>query len=822
VTTYYNFTDSGTVYNIADPFQFDYRQFLTPSVYQTPTISPGSDAWLWMNVTTDSIQHDGAGYYLINAADQSRLDLTLVDSWWNLSTTSRRQVFQGQLSDYYPRFSVTINGTEYFVLDPNPVMTNWYGEGVIEQTTSRYPSSLSVELDGTIYDVPLFQEGGGYWRYDIRVRRLETVTVNGETYEVQEQHQWKPSYQVTIDGEILEVQMETMSIYKQHKTWGEVNTWMLTDLSISTSRQVNDIIVGAPKNGMWGIQAFGVVEDTGAIDLDGDLATTADQYFVRRLNTGSNVRNETVERMWVELVWNPNSSRIGDEVHVGAWMGKLHVTWTSEWSESYIWYYASNMTNVSASEMEKITSTVMDNATKQAKPGYWDIAHMVQNQTWADVIANAKKENWNWIDSNTNEWEWLWFGTQQDYAVNLASGNTAQNVGIGLRYEFAGLSLFNNTEQTHFFMPKNVGKTSFITPGEAFGNTNATGNMIVPLNATIDFGVAYDNVNGTLFPYSDQRSMWGWWDRPVFGADFDAPNFMNKPTTSAVDQLEFIVHFAANRTAGSALYNEASMKIDQRVGNWNLDPDVIDGREQNSSGVMVPLRGNDVLADRSLAINYYVTASSSMAWNVKDEKGASVDNNNVTESSRFNLASELADVNFASVKLGSTYDLNEPTSSTDMIRTFNVTSNTSPIDSFEASYQSDAGKSSTGFDISSSMYFLTTGFPHWDGYGIYNDPEVSLLVSKGVDVQQQPPTQPPTQGTTTNPKESPKETPAETPTQPPTTPPVTPPTVPPTVPPTNPPATPGAEISMVLVFVLVGVVAAVAVVSIVLVRARRK
>src|SRR4030042_832193 len=297
-------------------------------------------------------------------------------------------------------------------------------------------------------------------------------------------------------------------------------------------------------------------------------------------------------------------------------------------------------------------------------------------------------------------------------------------------------------------MPKSVGDISFVSPGAAFGNTNATGSMIVPLNATIDFGVAYDNVNGTLFPYSDQRSMWGWWDRPVFGADFDAPNFMNKPTTSAVDQLEFIVHFAANRTAGSAFYNEASMKIYQRVGNWNLDPDVIDGREQNSSGVMVPLRGNDVLADRSLAINYYVTASSSMAWNVKDEKGASVDNNNVTESSRFNLASQLTDVNFASVKLGSTYDWGKPTTSTDTIRTFNVTSQTSPIETFEASYQSDAGKSSTGFDISSSMYFLTQSFPHWDGYSIYNDPEVSLVVSKGLDVQKQLYTEPPSQTTT--------------------------------------------------------------------------
>jgi hypothetical protein len=182
----------------------------------------------------------------------------------------------------------------------------------------------------------------------------------------------------------------------------------------------------------------------------------------------------------------------------------------------------------------------------------------------------------------------------------------------------------------------------------------------------------------------------------------------------------------------------------------------------------------------------------------------------------------LTNVNFASVKLGSTYDWNKPTTSTDMIRTLNVTSKTSPINNFQASYQSDAGKSSTGFDISSSMYFLTTGFPHWDGYGIYNDPEVSLLVSKGVDVQQQPPTQPPTQGTTTNPKESPKETPAQTPTEPPTEPPTVPPTVPPTEPPTEPPTVAGAETS--LVFILVGVAAAVAVVAVavVFVRTRKK
>jgi len=92
----------------------------------------------------------------------------------------------------------------------------------------------------------------------------------------------------------------------------------------------------------------------------------------------------------------------------------------------------------------------------------------------------------------------------------------------------------------------------------------------------------------------------------------------------------------------------------------------------------------------------------------------------------------LANVSFATVKLGSTYDWSKPVTNTDIIRTFNVTSKTSPIGMFKASYQSESGKSSTGFDISASMYFLRVGFQKWDGYAIYNDPEVLFLLSKGI------------------------------------------------------------------------------------------
>ena len=51
----------------------------------------------------------------------------------------------------------------------------------------------------------------------------------------------------------------------------------------------------------------------------------------------------------------------------------------------------------------------------------------------------------------------------------MGSGNFTQDVGVNLRYEFAGLTLFNDTEQTHYFMPNAVGSITFITPGKKFG-----------------------------------------------------------------------------------------------------------------------------------------------------------------------------------------------------------------------------------------------------------------------------------------------------------------------------------------------------------------
>jgi hypothetical protein len=225
-----------------------------------------------------------------------------------------------------------------------------------------------------------------------------------------------------------------------------------------------------------------------------------------------------------------------------------------------------------------------------------------------------------------------------------------------------------------------------------------------------------------------------------------------------------------------------------------------------------------------MSINYYVIASTSMPWDVRDERGSSIDNKNVTESSRFDISSQESQVCIASIKIGSTYDWAKPTTATDTIRTFNVTSTTTPITNFQASYQSDAGKSSAGFDIQNSMYFLTTGFPNWDGYGVYNDPEVSLLASKGVEYTepQPPPQNPPTSNPTNNAgtNEPSTEPVTEPPSQPPTEPPTQPPTTPPTTPPNQPGATGGSDVPWAVIGV--GVAAALAVVSFVIVRVKRK
>ncbi len=460
VLTYSTLTENGMIYSIVDPLTFDQRHFYTPSTYLAPTISTDIGTWLRMNSTTDSILKDGSRYYLINASSQNPLDLQLVDDWWNVPTALRSQVFTNQFSNYYPRYNVTIAGVDYFVLDPSPVVDNWNGEWSTQQAMYRYPNTIEVTLGGATYTVALIQNEYS-WNGNLTIRQINNIDLNAQSYDIDDQSNWKPSYQANLAGENVPIQMATMNMYQTHESQGNIYTWRLTDLGVSTTSNVNSLIVGTPQYGMWGIRAYNTVDTTGALDLGGNSGITNDQYFVRKVHSGTDSKVQTEKRMQVDTIWNPDSTKVGDEIHLNAWMGQLQVKWTSQWNEQYIWYHASDMSPVSEQEMAQIKDVIVNSETQKPNPGYWDIAYMVRNQSWADVLAQAKANNWNWINSNTNEWNWLWFGTDQNYNLNINSGDNMSNAGVDLRYEFAGLNLLNGTSQTHYFMPKSVGTVTF-------------------------------------------------------------------------------------------------------------------------------------------------------------------------------------------------------------------------------------------------------------------------------------------------------------------------------------------------------------------------
>jgi hypothetical protein len=315
--------------------------------------------------------------------------------------------------------------------------------------------------------------------------------------------------------------------------------------------------------------------------------------------------------MYVDLMWDPNATVPGDEMHINAWMGTINYKWTYTWNNSYVWYYASNMSVVNPSTMKAIKSTLIDGVSGQPKPGYWSIAYMAQNTTWQDMQTQADSMGMNWIKANTQEWQWLSFGTRQDYGTNYSDNNTVRYAHMSLQDEFAGLLLWNDTKKSgvmqpsevpNYFMPKSAGSVSFVTPGEAYGVKSSRGTLNLTLTDMVSFGVIFNNVNGTLFPYSADKpySMWSWWDGNVQGQDYQIPNLNYKPVSATLDKMQFTIHFNATvNNAKGAQDNSAVMKTDQYYGKWSIDPTVIDGRTKTAAGnVTTYLRGPETLENR--------------------------------------------------------------------------------------------------------------------------------------------------------------------------------------------------------------------------------
>ena len=681
---------------------------------------------LRVNVSTSRPWVNGSGMYITITLDNGstyNLKLTPLRDWYNDSLPSFT-TSDGYTVHYL--YNTTFNNSYWVVSDPLYDTYTWW----------RDNSAIiwNVTVNGTTYVINKTQLLDLY----PEIRQIyHVVDMTGDFYFIKRDFYLNtlPIFNLTFpDGSWFITYADKEFIEKSYYIYGYPYSWHFEPMDIVVIRSTEMLIFGTPNFGMWGYHAYTINPENGALDLDGDLSTTEDQFYVKRVYHSKDTWSYQEDSMFVHILWEPNAQRPDDELVINSWMGISRHSWSYEWNETYYWYYANNVSIVSPETMAMINSTLWgSNASDTPAVGYWDIAHMSINVTWQDIVERAKKEGWDWLVTNTVNWTWLWFGFEESYWTNWED-NTTGAIGaarVSLRYEYAGMFIYNDTdddglmdislsgysindtEATHYFIPTYVDSVIFTSPGANFGVLNDSGHLVLPMDANITFGIEYVDVHGKTIPFASGRAFWDWWGAPPTGSDFRG--FDDRPTDVTIDSLMFLVHFQGNTTpillADNVTIYSASIKIDQHVGNWDV----------NITG------GRDVLVNRSLSVNWYVFAETEGYWSVT-ANGTTVDNNEVMASLFYNMT--MGDRTFAEIRMNPTYVWGKNTTAP-----YTAVSQTVPVGTFQAAYSS-ADRSSdslTGWAITSTMYFLSVGFPEWDGYYVFNDPET--IVYTGSNTQ---------------------------------------------------------------------------------------
>jgi hypothetical protein len=593
----------------------------------------------------------------------------------------------------------------------------FHSNGAIFNATYNGKSWLIYDFIETINNTFQF-DGETLYRHDFNNYEPMVTNYTGSLMMLNNEMFWRTVYEVEYQSSNYTVYTDEQWIFKMHQSWGVPYRWMLEKVEMQNMRQVHSIVLGTPQYGMWGFNVWTTNPENGALDLDGDLETTDDQYFVRRVHVGTDYWTSNMSTMWIGLIWDPDTALQYNELYMDGWMGKASNTWEWSWTEDYIWYYADearSMEHVTQSDFDTLIKPLLvDNSTGIPNPGYWDIARMAENMTSEEMLQFAQDMGWDWFTDNKQEWEVLWFDFGQAFWTDWEAEGLAHTTWAQIQYQFAGLLLYNSPDDdvmdldeiTHYYLPSHIGGVDFSSPGLAFGDANPNGSMVVAGNLPINFGVSFTDINGTTFPYN-QRSYWSWYQAGSYGSDLQT--FDERPVDANIELLEFMVHFNTF-TEGEANDTNyyANMKIDQNVGNWEVD---FPG-------------GRQALENRSLASSYYIYALTGDIYRVLDDTGNQTQNDQVTTSEAFDMA--VQDHIFAGVEMGQTYDWVKNTS-----QMYNTSTSTTPIGAFQSSFQGEGNnKGALGFDFNAEMYFLTLAFPSWDGYGVYCDPALGLAVGK--------------------------------------------------------------------------------------------
>ncbi|MCK5151265.1 MAG: hypothetical protein KAQ65_05480, partial [Candidatus Thorarchaeota archaeon] len=553
---------------------------------------------------------------------------------------------------------------------------------------------------------------------------IQNATYSGDLFFFWDHYEGsvQPIFSFMYKGTPVDAVASFDSVYKLRNRWGYAIVEGLKPIESVVYKNFNDFVIGVPQWGMWGMQNWAVNEDNGAVDLDGDFDTTDDQYFIQEEYSSTDSWTHEYSKMWVSILWDPNTTQYGDDMRVNSWMGLDTYTWSYEWNQTFYWYYADDFTQLNTAEMQAVKDQLL---TPEGDPmaGYWDLAWMANNVTWEDILQQAIDNGWDWMTSNEQTWTWLSFGIGQNFGTSYEEFGVEHWLNVGMHYEYSGLMVWEDDnendlmdvdltnpgsgELSHYLIPDSVDSVEFVTPGAAYGDLSSSGEIDVGVEDEVTWGVTFYGVNGTVFPFT-LYGYWGWYDAVQQGSDLRT--FDERPTKITIDELSFLVHFQGylNTTEG-ALNNYADIKVDNYVGNWDL-PDMIGGR--------------DNLENRSLALNYFADVSMSDFAFKADGEFATGESTVGADTFEF----ETAGAPFAEMIMGGvTYDWSKNTTAP-----YDVVSMTTPAGTFRQAFESDNGQSAMGWSSTSTMFYVTIGFPEWDGYSVFQDPVfVSYTSSRG-------------------------------------------------------------------------------------------
>jgi hypothetical protein len=471
----------------------------------------------------------------------------------------------------------------------------------------------------------------------------------------------------------------------------------------------------------WGAtQKWTTDPTTGALDLSGNNATKNDDFFVKSIYNSTNYWSQSGTSMMVNIGWG--------SYQMNSNLALINYTWSNVYTQTYCWYYAGNRSHVPQSRFAAlINSTIWDLTDNAMRPEYSQIAQYTINMTWDKIVAEYS--NYNWWQPKFS-WNWLEVSFNQNFFTPGTQGDVSNN----LFFQFAGLLLFNGTNNdgilhmgfvdgqpvsgdlTHYFMLDNASGIDLRTPQPGVDN----GSIQVSVDSSVSWGVSVHGINGTTYPTNvyGMNSFGGldWWWQDSLGKYMTTGNFSTVPSKVGIDNLNFTAHFSipnANMTIGAV--NQVKIKVDEGVGAWTP-------YDQPQSE----------LGNYSLAIAFLASSAQwqQSQYSMQTSKGT-VTTENSTASDSFNITTQ-SGVKLANIQLGG---LDYTWGKDD--QNYSMHSSTTPMSAFSAMYSGSSmggngAGSITSFSVTGMNYFVSSSFKNWGGYAVSTDPYFAVYTTNNM------------------------------------------------------------------------------------------